>query len=261
MKSQCDTIAHELQSQLSNLFAVTTVNGVCVVSTPFTLPDNRSIEIILEPQLSGTYLVSDDGVGHHYARMSGVSNRLLSQEESRAAERYGVNASAGEIIVESESTEIMEAIARVIHSSQLVADSVGFKKIGTLKSAFTRELETALVIRKRSYERNKLLPGGVKQIMVDYDVLATEMARQVLLFTVPANVNRQKADAIPFRIEQLQQQSRTSTLFGDIAVVYEDVTEDRGKIDDALRGIRSREVSLIPLSDQRALDQLLSDAA
>lgn len=254
---RCESLVESLRCQLARSFSVQEIGSGCLIETPFEYPDRRLLTMYVSELESGDFELSDDGYAHSYARVSGVGKESLTQVIVDMQDRYGVEADHGEVVARASRSDILLAMIALIESSQAIADTVSRKRSADSSSRLERQLERALVLHNRVYDRRKPVSIGRREITLDYNVFATDRYKQLSLFSLGRKLSVTNAESIAYRIDKIHAVENNPQLSGRILVV----SDEAGTFENAKRWRRVRDtiketgVDIVPITEHRVLDR------
>lgn len=257
---RCESILESLQTQLSQSFRIEPAGSGCLIETPFQYPDRRVMTVFVSELESGDIELSDDGYAHSYARVSGVGRDVMKRTITDLADRYGVDADHGEVVARATRSEVMHALLALVEASQAITDTVSRKRSGDSTGRLERQLERALVVHNRVYDRRKPVSIGSREITVDYNVLPTDQHEQLSLFPLSRKVSVTNAESMAFRIQKIHSAPKTPELSGRVLVV----SDEAGVFENAARWRKVRDtlkdtgVDIVSITEQRVLEEWLT---
>ncbi len=256
----CTPLLEALRLQLNNAFQVRSSGCSCVIETPFSYPDARSLQVFVQEADDGSLELSDDGYAHSYVRLAGVSRDVIKSTGTEVSERLGVETSADEVLYKVDSaSDMLTGIVAIVEASQRIADVILRKRLGESNARLDRQIAATLVAHNRVYRKRDRIPVGNMSVDVDYNVLPTDKYQQLSLFSVNSKISPRIAESIAYRAERIQQlapapgnTSRVVALIDD-SIAFSDGERWR-RIKDT---ISSASVKIIPITSIREIGEIL----
>jgi hypothetical protein len=112
----CSAILAAYRNHLVERFEMLEEDGACRLLTPFYLPDNTQLTVGVIQQEDGSFEVTDFGETDDFLYLSGLTIPKEDQRLVRAGNRFGVDATSGEIRKFASVAELPDAIDDVIHA-------------------------------------------------------------------------------------------------------------------------------------------------
>lgn len=117
-QTACDTLLHDLATQLPSEFSVKRERNVCLIVTPFLYPDNTEITLSVRDADDGTLILSDNGESFDYAFLNGVS-RIAVQERSReTANRFQIETAGEELTLTTTPDSLASAMFKLVQAAR-----------------------------------------------------------------------------------------------------------------------------------------------
>lgn len=119
----CERIVAKYVRELHEDFQTVRRDGECLVVTPYLLPDNDAVEILVKKK-DGRYEISDMGTTLGFLYLSGVELRGHSKQEAHFRAnlaRFGVKIDQGELVLDVSESGLADGMSRVIEASRAVA--------------------------------------------------------------------------------------------------------------------------------------------
>jgi len=156
---ECNDVVRQYVATIADGTQVVTRDGECIVIAPIWFPDGEHIEIWIEPTDQDVMHLTDDGQAESYLFINGlkISDRI---EESikEVASAYGISYEQGELFIDTNLTEVGDAIHQLIMGIQGVAHLV-HKKSRTTARTFREKVEEYLLEQEQNYEVGRTIQG------------------------------------------------------------------------------------------------------
>ncbi len=256
----CDSILQTLRTRLADSFSIRQAGRACLIETPFSYPDNRVLTIVVSTLDSGDLELSDDGYAHSYARLSGVSNEILKEAATDLAERFRIDASHGEVVATTPPDDIVRGLVALIEASQGIADTVARKRLREAVNRLDRQITTTLVLHNRTYIPRGKIPVGSREIDVDYNVLPTDIHRQLRLFTVGRGASLRKVESMVYRINQIRHAPEAPGYSNRVLLISDEsgAFQDRERWTRIRDTLRDAEAKVVPITNSSEIDEWLT---
>lgn len=255
---QCNSVATTLRGQLSSAFELEESEHSCLIHTPFVYPDNTVVALQVERLADGGYRLSDDGVAHEYAWISGVTNQRLELAVAEIEARFHVAASDGHVVKVTEEASLLQGLMDAVMATRGIAETVVAHSPARKRSSFRREIETYLAVNNLTYERDVYVEGKTGARKVDYRVGSSQ---SLGLFPISDTMSQEHAESVAFRVNDIINQE-SGILPMRIAILIDDNHHERpGRLSEQwqsiLRTVMGTDAETYLWSDTSQIQQLL----
>lgn len=258
---QCNSVASTLRGQLSSAFELEESEHTCLIHTPFVYPDNTLIALQVERLTDGRYRLSDDGVAHEYAWISGVTNQRLESAAADIETRFHVAASDGHVVKVTEEVSLLQGLMDAVMATRSIAETVVTRPSAGKRSSFRKEIETYLAVNNLTYERDVYVEGKTGKRKVDYRVTSSGATQSFGMFPISDATSQEHAESVAFRVNDIINQE-SGVLPMRIAILIEDSHRERSgglseQWQSILRTVRGTDAETYLWSDKPQIQELL----
>lgn len=225
----CADLTTQLERDIPQHYRLIEDGRRCVLITPFLYPDNTEISIVVEPQSNGEILLTDEGMASDFAFLSGISQRSIDHRVRKVADRFAIDIDGGEISLTAPTSEISDAVVKLVSAIQVVGDLVYSRTPVQAGKRLRMHLESFLADRSLVYEKDVVFPGKTGSRTFDYHVTPSSIGpHQQLLLDVFEVTQDHRA---------LERAKLISWDYGDVKSVGHDVPQLAVIVDDSQESV------------------------
>lgn len=201
MTNDCKRIVEEYVRTLEGAFTVHATDSGCVIVTPFARRDNDLIEIGVEPQPDGGFLLTDYGETMAYLALIGVNvsrSVELRRVVSQAARRFNVEVEQADISTYATEDTLGEALRNMIGAVSDLAYLV-YKRRRRPPLSFDEKVEKILIDEGFGYDKNYPIRGKTELHRFRFYVDSGHRALIEPLAATSVSAALSKAERLAFR--------------------------------------------------------------